>query len=67
MLTPSATTIKLYLLMQVSIAQQGGDHMYYKHTHTLTKKTDNLYQTATFIVESPKNHLKMGFHRNIAI
>lgn len=25
MLTPSATTIKLYLLMQVSIAQQGGD------------------------------------------
>lgn len=33
-LTPSATTIKLYLLMQVSIAQQGGDHMYYKHTHT---------------------------------
>lgn len=55
--------------MQVSIAQQGGDQMYYKHTHThtLTKKTDNLYQTARFHVESPKNHLKMGFHRNIAI
>lgn len=38
MLTPSATTIKLYLLMQVSIAQQGGDQMYYKHTHTHTNK-----------------------------
>lgn len=32
--TTSATTFKSYLPMQVSIAQQGGDHMYYKHTHT---------------------------------
>lgn len=62
MLTPSATTIKLYLLMQVSIAQQGGDPYVLQ-----TKKTDNLYQTVRFHVESPKNHLKMGFHRNIAI
>lgn len=30
--------------MQISIAQQGGEP-YVLHTHTLTKKTDNLHQT----------------------
>lgn len=39
-----ANSFKLYHLMQISIAQQGGEP-YVLHTHTLTKKTDNLHQT----------------------